>query len=194
MVQGQAVPDAELFWNGQKWNNNHLQKINFGVKQIAADEKTESGFLLAGGFRDIRSWNRHNRCRFFLSITVIPWSAKRKWSFIDAEGNYWISTGNGIGIYNEANQFYKIHQVNVDDKGIEQDPLKIKAMAQTDRDHIWLATNLGLYKYNLTSGTFHRVQLNTAITNITTLCSDGHLVWIGIYDQLFGLDMKAKPL
>lgn len=172
------------------------KKINYGVKQIAADEKDRIWifYWLADseiynpetGETDSDFFSVHHRHSMISKIGNAL--------FIDKEGNHWISTGNGIGIYNEANQYYKIYQINVADKGNEQDPLKIKAMAQTERDYIWLATNLGLYKYNLLTGAFQHVQLNTTITNITTLCSDRRLLWIGIYDQLYGLDPESETI
>jgi frataxin-like iron-binding protein CyaY len=172
------------------------KKINFGVKQIATDEKNRIWIFYWLADSEIYDAETGLTDADFFSVHHSHSMVSKRGNalFIDKEGNYWISTGNGIGIYNDANQYYKIHQVNVEDKGIEQDPLKIKAMAQTDRDHIWLATNLGLYKYNLAVGVFQHVKLKTEITNITTLCADSHLLWIGIYDQLLGLDTESETI
>ncbi len=172
------------------------KKINFGVKQIAADEKDRIWIFYWLADSEIYNPETAVTDTDFFSVhhSHSMLSKRGNALFIDKEGNYWISTGNGMGIYNDANQYYKIHQINVADKGNEQDPLKIKAMAQTEQGRIWLATNLGLYKYDLVTGTFHHMQLNTTITNITTLCSDGHLLWIGIYDQLLGLDPESEMI
>ena len=172
------------------------KKVNYGIKQIVADKKNRIWIFYWLADSEIYNPESGTTDSDFFSVHHSHSMISKRGNalFIDKEGNHWISTGNGIGIYNDANQYYKIHQVNVEDKGIEQDPLKIKAMAQTDRDHIWLATNLGLYKYNLVTGTFHHVQLNTAIMNITTLCSDGHLLWIGIHDQLLGFDPESEKI
>jgi ligand-binding sensor domain-containing protein len=113
--------------------------------------------------------------------------------FRDKENNYWISTGNGISIYNEGKQFYKLHRVIVKGKGREADPLKIKALAQTEPENVWLATNLGLYQFNLATGEFkHIIYLQR--TRILQRFVWWNHIWIGIYDKLIELDTKTGAI
>lgn len=98
--------------------------------------------------------------------------------FIDTENNYWISSANGISIYNPQNQFYKLFPVTIDSKGYENDLFGIKAIAQTDSHSLWLATNIGLYKFNLQNESYQKITTSPELGRISALCAEKEILWI----------------
>ncbi|HEY3386772.1 MAG TPA: two-component regulator propeller domain-containing protein [Saprospiraceae bacterium] len=172
------------------------KKVNYGIKQINADDKDRIWifyWLVGSEIFDPESettnttffTNHHRRSMLSPQANAL---------FVDKDQNYWIASGNGLTIYSHDNQYYKLHQVITDDNDPVQEPLKINAIAQTEPDHLWIATNHGLLKYNLILGDYIRVPLQAPTQNITTICADRNVVWIGVYDQLLCLDATTSTI
>jgi len=172
------------------------KKVNYGIKQIRADKKNRLWIFYWLGRAEIYDPTTAVTDTGFFAFhhrrSMI--SERANSLFIDKENNYWISSDNGISIYNEENQYYKLHQVTARGKGSQKDPVKINALAQTEQDHLWIATNIGLYRYDLDAGQLRRVNINLPVNNITTLCSVGDVLWIGVHDQVFAMDTKREAI
>ncbi len=69
--------------------------------------------------------------------------------FIDQYDNYWISTWNGIVIFNPSAQALKYHVINNLQHGSLKESFAITALAEQNDSTIWLGTSSGLYQYNL---------------------------------------------
>ncbi|HUR30970.1 MAG TPA: triple tyrosine motif-containing protein, partial [Saprospiraceae bacterium] len=172
--------------------NLTLKKIEYGIKQISADEKNRIWifYWLAGseifdpvsGITDSDFFTTHHRRS--------PVSEQGTYLFIDQQKNHWIASGKGISIYNETNQYYKLHQLFTPDES-SKEPLKIKALAQTISSNIWIGTNQGLFNYDLISGNAKKIELNLPVAAITTLCAVDNKLWIGVADQLSCYNTKS---
>ena len=171
-------------------------KVSYGIHHIGADDhnriwifnwvaKTEI-FDPETGTTDTTFFSIHHKNSIL--------SEKARLLYIDKQNNYWIASGNGISIYKEGNQYYKLHTLPVKEKDFQKEPLRINALAQNEPEILWIATNLGLFKYNLTSGSFKHINVNAPTLNISSFCVDGDRLWMGIYDQLWGMDTRSERI
>jgi streptogramin lyase len=112
--------------------------------------------------------------------------------YIDQQDNYWIASGNGISIYQKSNQYYKLHQVRIDDHILNREPLNINAQSAPGK--VWLATNMGLFDYDLKSGKNQPIKINLPIQAITTILADEGKLWLGVHNQLICLDTRSKTI
>ncbi len=172
------------------------KNVDYGIRQIDADDKNRIWifYWLAGSEIYTPSTEltdtvffKHHHSRSMLSENAGS-------LFIDRDNNYWIGSGKGISIYRVANQYYKLHQINVKERGIQNEPLRINSMAQTISENIWIGTNLGLFNYILKDGRFSHIKAIPSLSNITSLCAYGDKLWIGIHDQLWCLDAKSQKI
>ena len=172
------------------------KKVNYGIKQINADDKDRIWiFYWLVGSEIFDPENETTNTAFFTRHHGRSMqSPQANALFVDKDRNYWIASGNGITIYSHDNQYYKLHQVTAIDQALFKEPLKINALAQTEPGYIWLATNHGLLKYNLTKGDYIKVPLEIPVQNLTTLCADGSMLWIGVYDQLLCMDAETATI
>ena len=172
------------------------KKINYGIQRICSDERGRIWifyYLARSEIYDPET--RITNADFFTihhRLSVL--SEQGNSLFIDRQNNYWIPSFNGVSIYNESKQYYKLHKLILEDKGIEQATFRIKALAQTEAASIWVGTNLGLYKYDLLTGAYKSVALDSPEKNIIALCPDGEKLWIAIDDHLFCLDTKKEKV
>jgi ligand-binding sensor domain-containing protein len=114
--------------------------------------------------------------------------------FIDSKGNYWISSNDGINLYNAANQYYTLHYMRTTGKPNNDEALQINAMAQSEPGYVWLGTNAGLYQYNLLTGEEQHVNIPSPIKHIPTLLADGDTLWVGVHNLLMCLDIHSKTV
>ncbi len=110
--------------------------------------------------------------------------------YIDHDDNYWITSGNGISIFGEANQYYRLYQLRSPDHSGEQ-PMRIQALAQSQPGYLWVGTAEGLYRYNLQSGGTKKISFPSVVPGVTTLLAEDNKVWIGAHDQLTCIDANS---
>lgn len=172
------------------------QKVDYGVKAIKADPEGNIWifYWISGSaiFHPETQWTdtaffnvRHRHSMLTENATSL---------YVDSSQNYWIGSGKGISIYNRNNQYYTFHQLVVNDRGKEKEPLSITAIAEQDTGYIWLATNLGLYTYSFSDEKFSRINLPGLNKPIQTLLADGRVLWIGIDDHVYALDMTTGKM
>jgi hypothetical protein len=70
--------------------------------------------------------------------------------------------------------------------------MRISALAQTDSEHVWIGSNLGLYQYNLISSEIRRQDVASPV--ISALLADGDKLWIGTLGRLVALDLNSKKI
>lgn len=171
------------------------KKIVHGVKKISPDDQNRIWILYwqaaaeiydpGTGLTDSEFFAPHHRR-----------SANSKQAtclFIDKQQNHWIGSGNGISIYNHVNQYYRLYELAISEDPYGE-PIKINSMAQTNPGKLWIATNRGLFDYDLRNGKSRLVYLDPAVASITTLLADSDKVWLGIYDHLLCFDTKSESI
>lgn len=167
--------------------------VKNGIKRLCPDEQGRIWifYYLAGSeIYDPETLTTNNE--FFIHHHRLSILSERGCNlYIDRQKNNWIVSYSGISIYNESNQFYSMHQLEIRERGKEDAPFKILAVAQTEPGSIWILSNLGLYKYNLNSGAYERIETLRDDHNIHAFCADGNQLWIGYHDTLVRLDTKS---
>ncbi len=172
------------------------KKVSKGIKQLFTDEKGMLWIFYWLGrseiYHPLTAVTDTGFFAFHHHRSII--SERANSLYIDHHHNYWISTDLGIGIYNEGNQYYKIHTLANKYQLHLPGTITIKAMAQTQPDILWIATDQGLYKYDLPTGIYPKINIQIPITNITTLCPDEETIWIGVYDHIYQFDTKSESV
>jgi len=114
----------------------------------------------------------------------------------DSAGNLWIGTrGNGIDRFDATKNEFIHHMITASDgrKNLSNEVLDF----YEDRDnHFWIATQVALYTFDKTKGTFQRQTLDSLTSsNVVTRLSedrDGN-IWIGTEnDGLYLYNKRAK--
>lgn len=172
------------------------KKVDRGIKQICPDAKGRIWIFYWLAKAEIFNPETSGTDTSFFSIqhrrSVLSEQATSL--FIDHQNNYWITSGHGISICQEGNQFCKLHQVHYDVSTPTQEPLKINALTQSDPEQVWLATNMGLFHYELATGKNQHIRLNLPIESVTTLLAEDGLLWIGVHDQLICMDHRSRTI
>jgi len=172
------------------------KKISQGVKHITADDKNRIWifYWLSGAeifdpessTTDSQLFSAHHRRSALNPLGTFL--------FIDQQNNYWIASGEGISIYNESNQYYRLHTLRPNETNQVREDIKINALAQNETGKIYLATNLGLFQYDFNEGLARKVNINSPIKPINTLFADGGKLWLGIHDHLLCMDTKTESI
>jgi ligand-binding sensor domain-containing protein/two-component sensor histidine kinase len=168
------------------------KKVNLGIKQIRADDKNRIWIFYWQAKSEIYDPEtmRSDTSFFLKHHSRSALSEVGTYLFIDQFKNYWIASGQGISIYNDADQFYKIHSLRATSKG--NVPVKIIALAQTEKDRVWIATNTGLFNYNLRQDQSRFIKIKSPVKAVNALCADGRFLWLGIFDHLVCLDTEKE--
>lgn len=171
------------------------KKITEGVKHITSDDNNRIWIFYWLAQAEIFDPLTGSTDREFFTAHHgrSPVSEQGSYLFIDKQKNHWIASGKGISIYNISNQFYKLHQLKFNDGAIKE-PVKINAITQIIPDEVWVATNKGLFNYNLKSSVTRHVNILAPASSLTTLCADADKVWIGFSDQLWCFDTKSEKV
>ncbi len=114
--------------------------------------------------------------------------------YIDAQQNYWISSADGISIYNEGDQYYKMYRINLGGSGVINNQLKITAIAQTEPGEMWIGANNGLYKYKLKEGNLMPVNIGISPVYIFSLLADDNKLWIDTDFNVIALDLGTEKV
>ncbi|MEO6132028.1 MAG: two-component regulator propeller domain-containing protein, partial [Saprospiraceae bacterium] len=172
------------------------KKVNQGIKQIFADEKNRIWIFYWLAEAEIFDPETSTTDTDFFSPHYgrPALSQKGNYLFVDSQNNHWIASDKGISIYNEANQYYRLHRLMFNETNAENEPIKINALAQNISGSLWVATNIGLFKYDLQTNQARQIKINSPIKAVNTLCSDGEKLWIGIHDRLLCVDTKDESI
>lgn len=113
--------------------------------------------------------------------------------FHDKENNYWIASIEGLHIYNESRQFYIKHIIHP--AGERKSPLYIYSMAQLTASKLSVATNEGLFEYNLDTKQTRRLGSGQRFTKILAQYADEHFLYFGSQDgQLCRMDLRNNSV
>jgi ligand-binding sensor domain-containing protein len=165
-------------------------KVTSGVRQIQADDEdriwifywVQQAIIYEPATMTIDSSYfimRHGRSVLSEQATSL---------YIDQYDNYWIASGSGISIYREANQYYRMHQL--DNTMIQDHPeqTRILALAQTHPGSLWIGTSDGLFTYDLHSGSTKKITIPNTAPGVTTMLASNDKLWIGAHDLLTSID------
>jgi signal transduction histidine kinase/ligand-binding sensor domain-containing protein len=78
--------------------------------------------------------------------------------YIDRDSNYWIASRHGISILNRQEQFFRYHILNDRADNNALGGLSITQLAEASVNRLWVATNQGLYQYDLAKNQFDRIR------------------------------------
>ncbi|MEO6131539.1 MAG: two-component regulator propeller domain-containing protein, partial [Saprospiraceae bacterium] len=169
------------------------KKINYGVRRITTDDQNRVWLLYWWAPSEIYDPDSGliNNDFFSFQHDRSILSEIANGLFVDEEKNYWISSSEGVSIYNSTDQYYKVRQLHVDERGTENESFIISAITQTDPGHLWLATNVGLFNYNLLTETYAKVKLTPSPGRVSSMCAVGDSLLIGLRGQILLYDTKS---
>lgn len=169
------------------------KKIDTGVRLICSDIENRIWFFYwmigseifdpATGSMDQTFFLNHHRLSMPGSVA--------KDLFIDGKNNYWISTNEGISIYNQINQYYSHYEVK---PPANKTDTYITSLAQTGRDGIWIGTTDGLFRYDFYAKNSKPTALNKTEGMIRALCPVGQDLWIGSGPNLVCIDAANESI
>lgn len=123
----------------------------------------------------------------------VVWAAERDW-----QGNLWVGTEHGFSKVSPTGEVLKNYYRDSDDKFSPSSDLIYNIIADEPNQALWLATNRGLNKFNLGSGTFevfrHNPEVPGSLSNdiIYDLDMDGHRqLWIATPSGLDRMDLNT---
>lgn len=171
----------------------NIKPITKGIRALLADDKNRIWICYWLTKTEIYDQADHSFDTGFFTVSHPHSAVSEKVTnlYIDKNRNYWITSGEGISIYNENNQFYKLFKLNQNTRGAENELFKITAIEQTDNQHLWVGSNQGLFKFNLTTQTLRKIPA-IGSTYIRSLSSAGHYVWLAYRDYVVVFDVKKE--
>jgi len=164
-------------------------KLSFRVKNISADHRDRIWLYHWSESPEIFDpRNNYIDSSFFKKHHARSIRCERMEAFFqDENGNYWIGSNLGISIYNDRNQFYRLHQLYAD-----RDSINILAVCQTNPGQLWLSTDHGLFQYQLNTERLKRIPGIPSARYVSALCvADGN-VWMSTKNQLICIDADKE--
>jgi ligand-binding sensor domain-containing protein len=169
------------------------KKFQYGLRRLAIDEQDRIWFMYwvarteiydhATGVVDTTFCAPFNRNSLLAErVTSL---------YVDQDLNYWIGTGNGLSVYHEKDQYYKIHYITVEKRGVEKEALFIRSIAQQSQGTLWIGTNVGVYHYNLTNRTLKHFELDQSDGSAFSISVKDDDVWIGAAHSLWRIKKNA---
>lgn len=116
--------------------------------------------------------------------------------YIDKHNIHWISSNEGVSIYNPLEQSVRYFNLGGNRKTVEGTPNSIHCMLEGDGDNIWLGTNTGLCKYNLNNNSttfFDELPFSKTIVKCLFL-QNFETLWIGTMNSLYTYHIKTGKL
>ena len=118
--------------------------------------------------------------------------------FIDRTGNYWISTWNGVSIYNPNAQAVRYHLINKESNESGKGIFALTCMAEQNDSIVWLGTSVGLFYYNLFNSSLSKVKLPWKSENRGYIRSlffqNDSILWIGGWINVAVYNIRNKKL
>jgi len=106
---------------------------------------------------------------------------------VDFKGLLWISTANGVNIYDAVHKKLKLFKPP--NKFYSPMAMEVVCMLHDHADNVWLGLrNKGLYRYNLATG--NSKYYHHSFSDASSLCGDGvntliedaqNKIWVGLY-------------
>lgn len=120
-----------------------------------------------------------------------PLSRRVGRTYIDAQGNEWFCTSEGIYITSASAFRSRNYLLNKDPDGL---PYAIWSMAQQS-NLLWLGTSKGLFLYDPLRKTFERNKLPEFDVDIRSMYKAGDtMLWISSHANLNGYDLRSRKI
>lgn len=111
--------------------------------------------------------------------------------YTDPKGNYWISSYNGISVYQPGKSYYDLHELSFAGRGFDNQQFLIGAIAPARHSLIWLGTNHGLFRYHLLSHQLQKIAIPDLHEKIVTLyLENDSVLWIGKRNSVLRMDCR----
>jgi ligand-binding sensor domain-containing protein len=174
-------PDQnEIHTTGKKLNGriNHILADHLGRVWIYHWAEQPEIFDIKTHLTDTSFFQRHH-ARSLLNDHVLN-------VFEDHRQNFWIATNQGISIYDDQNQYYRLYTLK--DGQNDGDNISIQAITQTEPGYVWLSTNKGFFHFDLNTERLERIPGVPPDAHYSALWSEGSAIWLSVGNTLYFVD------
>ncbi len=173
-------------------SNHYGLKSNF----IHSMVKNDSGSIFLGTSNGLYSYNRKDDN--FIQVENVPSNAFYSALLTDKDNHIWAGTFTR-GVYvikSETNEVKKIQLINKNNMDVLASK-KITDLFQDSQDKIWIGTESGLFKYDISTRQFKEYAVSNGLPSNLIYSmeeDDAGVLWISTSNGLASLNLKDESL